>query len=100
MAKEKLKTTDEESAGVGHNSGGVSGALLKSFIERIEHLTEEKTAIAEDIRDVYSEAKGTGFEPKIIRKLVSIRKQNKEKRHEERELLELYASAIQMELDF
>lgn len=78
------------------NSGEVSGSRLKSFIERVERLEEEKKALAEDIRDVYSEAKATGFEPKIMRKIVSLRKANLEKRREEQELLELYMSAIGM----
>jgi len=78
------------------NSGEVSGQRLKSFIERVERLEEEKKALAEDIRDVYSEAKATGFEPKIIRKIVSLRKTNLEKRREEQELLDLYMSAIGM----
>ncbi|HCS22255.1 MAG TPA: DUF2312 domain-containing protein [Alphaproteobacteria bacterium] len=78
------------------NSGEVSGARLKSFIERVERLEEEKKALAEDIRDVYSEAKATGFEPKIMRKIVSLRKANLEKRREEQELLELYMAAIGM----
>lgn len=75
---------------------GVSGQRLKSFIERVERLEEEKKGLGEDIRDVYSEAKSTGFEPKIMRKLVSRRKQNVEKRREEDELLDLYACAIGM----
>lgn len=74
----------------------VSGARLKSFIERVERLEEEKKVLAEDIRDVYGEAKATGFEPKIMRKIVSLRKANLEKRREEQELLELYMSAIGM----
>ena len=74
----------------------VSGNRLKSFIERVERLEEEKKALAEDIRDVYSEAKSTGFEPKIMRKIVSLRKSNLEKRREEQELLDLYMSAIGM----
>ena len=78
------------------NSGEVSGQRLKSFIDRVERLEEEKKALAEDIRDVYSEAKATGFEPKIIRKIVSLRKTNLEKRREEQELLDLYMSAIGM----
>lgn len=78
------------------NSGEVSGQRLKSFIERVERLEEEKKALSEDIRDVYSEAKATGFEPKIIRKIVSLRKTNLEKRREEQELLDLYMSAIGM----
>ncbi len=78
------------------NSGEVSGARLKSFIERVERLEEEKKALAEDIRDVYGEAKATGFEPKIMRKIVSLRKANLEKRREEQELLDLYMAAIGM----
>lgn len=74
----------------------VSGARLKSFIERVERLEEEKKVLAEDIRDVYSEAKATGFEPKIMRKIVSLRKSNLEKRREEQELLDLYMAAIGM----
>lgn len=89
----------DAAAGVGHNSE-VSGARIKAFVERVERLEEEKKAISEDVRDVYSEAKAQGFEPKILRKLVSIRKVNLEKRREEQELLQLYASAMQLELGF
>ena len=77
-------------------SGEVHGARLKSFIERVERLEEEKKALAEDIKDVYGEAKATGFEPKIMRKIVSLRKANVEKRREEQELLDLYMAAIGM----
>ena len=80
-----------------NNSGEVSGARIKSFIERIERLEEEKRAIAEDIKDVYGEAKALGFEAKILRKIVSLRRTNLEKRREEQELLELYMSSIGME---
>ncbi len=78
------------------SSGEVSGARLKSFIERVERLEEEKKTLGEDIRDVYSEAKSTGFDPKIMRKIVSLRRTNLEKRREEQELLDLYMSAIGM----
>jgi uncharacterized protein (UPF0335 family) len=78
------------------NQGEISGNRLKSFIERVERLEEEKKALAEDIRDVYSEAKATGFEPKIMRKIVSLRKANLEKRREEQELLDLYMAALGM----
>ena len=91
-AKVRVQNTREAM----NDSGGVSGQRLKSFIERIERLEEEKKATAEDIRDVYSESKGTGFEPKIIRKVVSRRKQNLEKRREEEELVSLYSAAIGM----
>jgi len=74
----------------------VDGGHLRAFIERIEKLEEEKLAIADDIRDVYAEAKGTGFDPKIIRKIVSLRKQDKSKREEESEILDIYLSALGM----
>ena len=76
--------------------GGVAGQRLKAYIERIENLEEEKKAIAEDIKEVYAEAKGVGFEAKIIRKLVSLRKMDSDKRSEEEELLDLYKTAIGM----
>jgi uncharacterized protein (UPF0335 family) len=78
------------------NVHDISGNRLKSFIERVERLEEEKKAIAEDIRDVYGEAKGTGFDAKVMRKIVSLRRTNLEKRREEQELLELYMAAIGM----
>jgi len=77
--------------------GGVAGARLKSFIERIERLEEEKAAIADDVKDVYAEAKGTGFDAKTIRKIVSLRKLDVEKRREADDMLDLYKSAIGME---
>lgn len=79
------------------DSQKVTGERIKSFIERIERLEEEKKALAEDIKDVYGEAKALGFEAKIIRKIVSLRKTNLEKRREEAELLDIYMSAIGME---
>lgn len=77
--------------------GGVAGARLKSFIERIERLEEEKHAIADDIKDVYAEAKGTGFDAKTIRRVVALRKLDVEKRREADDMLDLYKSAIGME---
>jgi uncharacterized protein (UPF0335 family) len=94
MAKSNLK--QKEVSNMNKVSGEVSGTRLKSFIERVERLEEEKKAISEDIRDVYGEAKGTGFDPKVMRKIVSLRKTNLEKRREEQELLDLYMSAIGM----
>ncbi len=90
MTKLNVVTNDGLST---HDS---TGQRLKSFIERIERLEEEKKAMAEDIRDVYGEAKSTGFEPKIMRKIISLRKKDVEKRREEEELLDLYMSAIGM----
>lgn len=72
----------------------VAGERIKSFIERIERLEAEKAEIAEDIKEIYSEIKAVGFEAKIIRKIVSLRKIEKERRDEENQLLEMYMSAI------
>jgi uncharacterized protein (UPF0335 family) len=77
--------------------GGVAGKRLKSFIERVERLEEEKAALSEDIKEVFAEAKGTGFDVKTIRKLIRLRKMDVEKRREEDELLELYKAAIGLE---
>lgn len=75
---------------------GFAKEHLRSFIERIERLEEEKKALSEDIKDVYGEAKGNGFDVKIMRKIVALRKQDREKRHEEEEILDLYMAALGM----
>ena len=67
---------------------------LKSLIERIERLEEDKAAVATDLKEVYAETKGEGFDTKIVRKVVRMRKQDKAKRQEEDALLDLYLSAI------
>lgn len=90
MAKNKEREEEED------QPANVSGKRIKSFIERIERLEEEKKGLGEDIRDIYSESKSQGFEPKILRKIVSLRKINLEKRREEQELLDLYTSALGM----
>ena len=76
--------------------GGVSSAQLKSFIERIERLEEEKATVAEQIREVFGEAKGMGFDIKIIRQVIKIRKMETQERLEQEELLDLYLSALGM----
>ncbi len=80
-----------------NDTGGVSGQRLKAFIERIERLEEEKGGLAEDIKDIYAESKAVGFDSKIIRKVIRLRKMDTEKRHEEEQMLELYKSAIGLE---
>ncbi len=75
---------------------GVAGDRLKSFIERIERLEEEKRALAEDIKEVYAEAKGTGFDTKIMRQLIKIRKMDKDDLDEQETLLDVYKRAIGM----
>ena len=71
---------------------------LKAIIERIERLEEEKKALSEDIRDVYAEAKANGFDAKVLRRIVSLRKQDANERKEMEEILELYLSALGMEI--
>ena len=67
---------------------------LKSFLERLERLEADKAAVSEDMKQVFAEAKGEGFDTKILRKVVRLRKQDKVKRDEEEALLDLYLSAI------
>lgn len=69
---------------------------LRAFIERIERMEEERAAIGADIKEIYAEAKGNGFDTKIIRKIVAIRKQDANERMEQEALLELYMSALGM----
>jgi uncharacterized protein (UPF0335 family) len=69
---------------------------LLSFIERIERLEEDEKQVREDKKDVYAEAKGTGYDVKIIRRIVALRKQDKDTRREEEEILELYLAALGM----
>lgn len=76
--------------------GGVAGQRLKSLIERIERLEEEKKGLADDVKDVYAEAKGVGFDAPTIRRIVKLRKMEPEKIREQDELLDLYKSAIGM----
>lgn len=76
------------------STNAVDAKHLMAFLERVEKLEEEKRAIADDIKDVYAEAKGTGYDVKIIRKIVALRRQDKQKRQEEEEILDLYMSAL------
>jgi uncharacterized protein (UPF0335 family) len=74
----------------------VAAGQLKSIIERIERLEEEKKEIAEQIKEVYAEAKANGFDAKTLRKVVSLRKRSTEDRQEEQALLDLYLHALGM----
>lgn len=76
--------------------GPVAQDRLKSFIERIERLEEEKAALMADIKEVYSEAKGTGFDVKTMRKVISLRKMEENDRQEAEFLLDTYLSALGM----
>jgi uncharacterized protein (UPF0335 family) len=72
---------------------------ITSIVQRIERLEDEKSQIAEDIKDVYKEAKGNGFDPKIIKKVVALRKMDAAKRLEEQQLIATYMDALGMLAD-
>lgn len=80
------------------NSDSVAQDQIKAFIERIERLEEEKTSISEDIKNVFAEAKGNGFDTKILRQIIKIRKQDNNERLEQEALLELYMTALGMQI--
>ena len=77
--------------------GGVAGDRLRTIIERIERLEDEKKALSDDIREVYSEAKGAGFNIKIIRQIVRLRKMDASDRSEMEQVLDVYKRALGME---
>jgi uncharacterized protein (UPF0335 family) len=74
----------------------VAADQLKAFVERIEKLEEEKAGLAGDIKDVYAEAKGTGFDTKALRRIIALRKKDHAERQEEESILELYMQALGM----
>ena len=76
-------------------AGGVAGEQLRSFIERIERLDEERKGIADDIKEVFAGAKAVGFDVKVMRKVIAIRKMDRADRQEQEALLEVYLHAIE-----
>ena len=83
---------------VGHNSNGNADDRLRLLIERVERLEEEKQGIADDIKDVYLEAKAVGYDAKIMRQVVRLRKMEPDHRREMETILDLYKSALGMDL--
>lgn len=83
--------------GIGHNTA--AGDQIRSIVERVERLEEEKKALADDIRDVYAEAKGNGFDVKALRTIVRLRKQDADERREQEAILETYLHALGMLAD-
>jgi uncharacterized protein (UPF0335 family) len=75
----------------------VAAGQLRAFIERVERLEEEKQTIADDIKDVYAEMKGTGFDTKAVRAIIRLRKQDANERQEAEAILDLYKAALGME---
>ncbi len=86
--------TEERQHGMG--GGSVAADELRLLIERAERLAEEKKGIADDEKDVFAEAKGRGYDPKAIRRIIAIRKKNKEDYREEEAILETYLAALGM----
>ena len=84
---------------MGDAAHGVAKDQLRSIVERIERLEEEKKAIADDIKDVYGEAKANGFDAKVLRKVVSLRKQDADERAEHEMVLDTYLHALGMIAD-
>lgn len=74
--------------------GGNAKKQLQSFVERVERLEEDKAAVMADMKELYAEAKGSGFDTKILRKVIRLRKQDAAKREEEQALLDLYFDAL------
>lgn len=80
-------------------TGGVAGEQLRSYIDRVERLEEEKSGIASDIKDVYAEAKSNGFDTKIIKQIIRLRKMDASERDEQEHLLETYMRALGMRME-
>lgn len=80
------------------STNAIDAGHLKSFIERIERLEEEKRALSEDVKEIYAEAKGVGYDVKIMRKIVAMRRQDANRRKEEETILDLYLRALGMQL--
>lgn len=103
MAEPKRRGKKAE-PGIGHNSENditetsqtVAAGQLRAIIERVERLEEEKKAVADDIREVYAKAKGTGFDVVAIRALIKLRKQDQAEREEREAILDVYKSALGM----
>jgi len=77
--------------------GGIAADRLRSFLERIERLEEEKAGLTADIREVYAEAKGSGFDSKVMRQIVRLRRMDSADRQEQEALLDVYRRAIGLE---
>ncbi len=101
MPRRSAATSDgaprpNEADDITETSQTVAAGQLRAFIERVERLLEEKQTIADDIKEVYAEAKGTGFNTKTIRQIIKERKMDQAQRQEEESILDLYKSALGM----
>lgn len=96
-AKRAADLVGDDDMPSGHNSQTVAAQQLRSFIERLERLDEEKKVITDDRKEVMAEAKGNGFDTKAITKIIRMRKQDAAERQEEEAIVDLYKSALGME---
>ncbi len=94
MSDVNVESSDTPGANGATQAGGIAAGQLSAFIQRIERLEEEKAALAADIREVYAEAKSNGFDSKIMRQVVRLRKMDKSDRQEQEALLDLYLHAL------
>ena len=85
-------------SGGGPEVAGIAAERLRSLVERVEHLEEEKQALSGDIREVFAEAKGAGFDTKIMRQVIKLRKMEQDDRQEQEHLLDLYKRALGLEV--
>lgn len=97
MKRTRAPSADGSDQPNAETSQTVAAGQLRSFIERVERLAEEKQTIADDIKEVYAEMKGTGFDTKAVRAIVALRKQDQAERQEREAILDLYKSALGME---
>lgn len=103
MTKKRKRAIAEQAAvenaskGRSVEVGGIAADRLRSFIDRIERLEEEKKALSGDVREVYAEAKGTGFDTKVMRQVLKLRKMEHDDRQEQEHLLDLYKRALGMD---
>ena len=88
------KANDDATPGAGHNVGGVAGDRLGSIVDRIERLNEERASLGSDIKDIFTEAKSAGFDVKVLRQLIRIRKLEPAEVEEQETLLAVYQRAL------
>ena len=96
LAEKTGVSRGSDAAGGQSEVGGIAADRLRSIIERIERLEEERKGLSNDIKDIYAEAKGAGFEVKVLRQLISIRRKEPNEIEEQETLLDLYKHALGM----
>ena len=92
----EARAASDEEDGPGRESGGVAADRLRSLVDRIERLEEERKALANDIKDIYAEAKSAGFDVKVLRQLITVRRKEPADVEEQETLLDLYRRALGM----